>query len=84
MLTVIATGETLGATIDELDLSQPLSQLEFQQVLTALGQHGDPREPSGLSDASYYRQKSAVWSCCGICLVRCTALWPIIARMNTA
>ena len=45
MLTVIPTGETLGATIDGLDLSQPLSQLEFRRVMTALSQHGVLRFP---------------------------------------
>jgi len=45
MLTVIPTGQTLGATVEGLDLSKPLSDLEFREVIIALGQHGVLRFP---------------------------------------
>ena len=45
MLTITPTGKTLGATIDGLDLSRPLSDLEFKGVITALGQQGVLRFP---------------------------------------
>jgi taurine dioxygenase len=45
MLTVTPTGAVLGATIEGLDLSQPLSGSEFAEVLTALGRHGVLRFP---------------------------------------
>jgi taurine dioxygenase len=45
MLTVIPTGKTLGATVEGLDLSKPLSDPEFREVITALGQHGVLRFP---------------------------------------
>jgi len=34
------SGKGLGATIEEVDLPQPLSDGEFKQVLRALGEHG--------------------------------------------
>ena len=45
MLTVIPTGAVLGATIGGLDLSQPLSDDIFGQLLAALGQYGVLRFP---------------------------------------
>jgi len=45
MLTVRPTGAVLGATIEGLDLSRPMSDGEFAQVLTALGRHGVLRFP---------------------------------------
>lgn len=45
MVSVIPTGKTLGATIGELDLSQPMSAPDFDVVLRALGQHGVLRFP---------------------------------------
>ena len=45
MLTVTPTGQVLGATITGLDLSQPLSDSVFAEVLTALGQYGVLRFP---------------------------------------
>jgi taurine dioxygenase len=35
-----ASGHTLGARIDDIDLSQPVSDNDFRQVLRALGQYG--------------------------------------------
>ena len=42
---ITPTGEILGAVIDGLDLSRPLSQPEVDDVLRALGQHGVLRFP---------------------------------------
>jgi len=42
---VISTGQTLGATIEGLDLVRPLSQEEFDTVLRALGERGVVRFP---------------------------------------
>lgn len=46
MLTIKPTGDILGATIDGLDLAQPLSKDEFTQVIAALGQYGVLRFPA--------------------------------------
>src|SRR6266705_1947473 len=45
MMKVIDSGQTLGATIDGLDLARPLPQEEFEAVLRALGRHGVVRFP---------------------------------------
>jgi len=45
MITVTPTGAVLGATIEGLDLSRPLSETEFAQTLVALGRHGVLRFP---------------------------------------
>ena len=45
MLTVKPTGAVLGATIEGLDLSRPLGESEFAQVLAALGRYGVLRFP---------------------------------------
>lgn len=45
MVTVIPTGETLGATIEGIDLSQPLSDFDFRHVIMTLGQYGVLRFP---------------------------------------
>src|SRR6266699_4839389 len=42
---VTSTGQTLGATIEELDLAHPLSDGEFDEVLRALGRFGVVRFP---------------------------------------
>lgn len=42
---VTSSGQTLGATIDALDLAQPLSDEAFDFVLRALGDHGVIRFP---------------------------------------
>jgi taurine dioxygenase len=39
-MNIIPTGETLGATIEGFDLSQPLSRPAFGTILRALGEHG--------------------------------------------
>ncbi|HEY6239834.1 MAG TPA: TauD/TfdA family dioxygenase [Burkholderiales bacterium] len=45
MFKVTSSGETLGATIDGLDLARPLSDDEFDAVLRALGGFGMVRFP---------------------------------------
>jgi taurine dioxygenase len=39
-LNIVPTGATLGARVEGLDLSKPLSDTDFQQLLQALGRHG--------------------------------------------
>jgi taurine dioxygenase len=34
------SGKTLGATIEGIDLAQPVSESDFKQILRALGEHG--------------------------------------------
>jgi taurine dioxygenase len=45
VLTVTPTGAVLGATIDGLDLSRPLGDDAFEEVLVALGRYGVLRFP---------------------------------------
>ena len=45
MLTVTPTGAVLGATIEGIDLSRPLTNDDFAQVLAALGRFGVLRFP---------------------------------------
>jgi taurine dioxygenase len=42
---ITPSGKILGATIEGIDLAQPLSQTEFKQILRALGAHGVLRFP---------------------------------------
>ena len=51
MLTVTPTGAVLGATIEGLDLSRPLTDSEFAEVLLALGRHGVLRFPDQQLDS---------------------------------
>ena len=37
---IIPSGETLGASIEEIDLARPVSGDDFKQILRALGEHG--------------------------------------------
>jgi taurine dioxygenase len=37
---IAPTGKILGANIEDIDLSQPLSDQDFRQILRALGEHG--------------------------------------------
>ncbi len=46
MATVIPSGETLGATVEGLDLAQPLAGAEFDLVVEALGHYGVVRFPA--------------------------------------
>jgi len=45
MLRIIGSGHALGATIEGLDLAQPLSAESYDLVLRALGEHGVIRFP---------------------------------------
>ena len=45
MLSIEPTGAVLGATIQGIDLSQPIPEAEFGRILLALGQHGVLRFP---------------------------------------
>src|SRR5712692_4067224 len=42
---VTSSGQTLGATVDGLDLARTLAQEEFEAVLRVLGEHGVIRFP---------------------------------------
>src|SRR5262245_36367696 len=46
MLKITPSGKALGATIEGLDLAQPLSDAEFEAVLRALGERGVIRFPN--------------------------------------
>jgi taurine dioxygenase len=46
MATVIPSGETLGATVEGLDLAQPLAGAAFDLVVAALGRYGVVRFPA--------------------------------------
>ena len=59
MPTIRLTGEILGASVTDIDLSQPLSDSDFTLVLQALGQHGVLRFPDQLLEASALRDFSA-------------------------
>ena len=56
---ITPTGEILGAVIDGLDLSRPLSQPEVDAVLRALGQHGVLRFPRQELSAAQLAEFSA-------------------------
>src|SRR5215212_5454745 len=40
MISIIPTGETLGATIDGIDLARQLDRTAFRTVLQAIAKHG--------------------------------------------
>ena len=58
MMTVAPTGAVLGATIEGLDLSRPLSDAEFADVLVALGRHGVLRFPDQSLDSRALKEFS--------------------------
>src|SRR6267154_315127 len=49
---IIPTGETLGATIDGVDLAKPLGARNFAEILRALGEHSVLRFPAQQLDAT--------------------------------
>src|SRR3977135_3707872 len=61
MARVIPSGHTLGATIEGLDLSRPLSAEEFAFALNALAEHGVLRYPRQELTALQLRDFSARW-----------------------
>jgi taurine dioxygenase len=46
MIQIASTGETLGATVEGVDLAKPLARREFAEILKALGRHGVLRFPA--------------------------------------
>ena len=59
MLKVIATGQTLGATIAELDLARPLSDTALNAITHALGEHAVLRFPGQELTAAQLKDFSA-------------------------
>ncbi|MEX0759421.1 MAG: TauD/TfdA family dioxygenase [Tistlia sp.] len=55
MIDIVPTGQVLGATIEGLDLSKPLSEADFEQVLRALGTHGVLRFPGQSLDPAAHK-----------------------------
>ncbi len=61
MAKVIPSGHTLGASVEGLDLSRPLSGPEFEFALNALAEHGVLRYPRQELSALQLRDFSARW-----------------------
>ncbi|TMH94495.1 MAG: TauD/TfdA family dioxygenase, partial [Betaproteobacteria bacterium] len=61
MAKVIPSGHRLGATVEGLDLSRPLSTQEFEFALHALAEHGVLRYPRQELTARQLRDFSARW-----------------------
>jgi taurine dioxygenase len=59
MATVIPSGETLGATIEGLDLAQPLAPADFDLVVDALGRYSVLRFPAQRLSATALRDFAA-------------------------
>ena len=59
MATLTPTGETLGATVTGIDLSQPLTDADFATIIAALGEHGVLRFPEQSLDAPALRAFSS-------------------------
>lgn len=55
MATIKPTGETLGATVTDIDLSRPLRDPDFATIIAALGKHGVLRFPDQQLDAPTLR-----------------------------
>jgi taurine dioxygenase len=45
MARIVPSGQTLGATVEDVDLAQPLSGADFRSILAALGEYGVLRFP---------------------------------------
>jgi len=56
---IVASGKILGATVQGMDLSKPLSDADFAWVLRALGEHGVLRFPSQRLESAQLRDFSA-------------------------
>jgi taurine dioxygenase len=52
MVTITPSGRILGATVDGVDLAQPLGDAEFRMLLAALGRYGVLRFPGQHLDAA--------------------------------
>src|SRR6266550_731482 len=61
MAKVIPSGHTLGASVEGLDLSRPLSAQEFEFALNALAEHGVLRYPRQDLSTLQLRDFSARW-----------------------
>src|SRR5205809_307079 len=61
MARVIPSGHTLGASVEGLDLSRPLSAQQFEFALNALAEHGVLRYPRQELSALQLRDFSARW-----------------------
>src|SRR5205809_6775525 len=61
MAKLIPSGHTLGASVEGLDLSRPLSAEEFEFALNALAEHGVLRYPRQELTALQRRDFSARW-----------------------
>src|SRR5687768_9818093 len=59
MAAIHPTGETLGATVTEIDLSRALSDADFATIVSALGRHGVLRFPDQDLDAPRLRAFSS-------------------------
>ena len=59
MATVIPSGESLGATIEGIDLAQPLAAAEYDLVVDALGRYGVVRFPAQRLSAGELRDFAA-------------------------
>jgi len=58
-MTVTPSGAALGATIEGVDLAQPLSAADEQAIVAALGRHGVLRFPRQALDAGQLKRFSA-------------------------
>lgn len=59
MLEIKASGQTLGATVERLDLAKPLGDREFNLVIDALGKYGVLRFPEQKLTAAQLRDFSS-------------------------
>src|ERR1051325_7269995 len=59
MMKIIPTGETLGATVEGVDLGKPLSRHEFAEIMKAVGHYGVLRFPGQKLDAAQLKGFSA-------------------------
>lgn len=58
MTAIEPTGQVLGATVSGIDLSKPVSDLDFATILLALGRHGVLRFPAQRLEAAALRDFS--------------------------
>jgi len=56
---VIPTGETLGGSVEGIDLAKPLGPADFRAILKAIGQYGMLRFPAQSLDAAQLKAFSA-------------------------
>jgi taurine dioxygenase len=59
MVRITPTGETLGATVEGVDLARPLDRRGFAEILRALGRHGVLRFPNQRLDPAQQKAFSA-------------------------